>query len=493
MSPKPVSLSASDWTLLLGRKAPTGWPAHLTGVQPDSRRVRPGDIFVAINGSEGDGHRFAADAVRRGAAAIVATHELSPGLKVPVALVPDARMTLTVLSRKLFQFPDRYLRLTGVTGTNGKTSVVGFVYQLLEAQGRACGQLGTVSYLFGQREIPARRTTPGAPDLHEYLRSMVDVGCEDCVMEVSSHALDQQRVAGLEFDTAVFTNLSQDHLDYHQDLETYFHAKASLFRYPTLGQRIVGEDVWSRRLAAECEAEVLSCGLAADCDVRADILQADLSGIQAKVQSPWGEGVMRMTPPGEHNLRNMLQALAVVAGYGLPFARLLESVKYLKPAPGRLETVPSRTGKVLVDYAHTPDALANVIQLLKRLTSGKLMVVFGCGGDRDRLKRPLMVRAAALADEMILTHDNPRSEDPAQIFADMREGLLPGDRFQIIEDRRAAIECGVNMLTSDDLLLIAGKGHETVQVVGAVQLPFDDRSVAAAALAKRELSHTGSD
>jgi UDP-N-acetylmuramoyl-L-alanyl-D-glutamate--2,6-diaminopimelate ligase len=492
MSPKPVSLSATEWALLLGAQPPADWPANLTGVQPDSRRVRPGDLFVAIDGSEGDGHRFAADAVRKGAVGIVATHELSLALKVPVVQVPDARTTMVQLSRALFQHPDRDLRLTGVTGTNGKTTVVGFVRQLFEALDISCGQLGTVSYQFGQREIPARRTTPGAPDLHEYLRAMVDAGCEDCVMEVSSHALDQQRVAGLAFDCAVFTNLSQDHLDYHPDMESYFQAKRALFDFPTLRQRIVGEDVWSRRLATEFGAGVIRCGLAADCDVRADLQHADLTGLRAQVTSPWGEGLLEMTPPGEHNLRNMLQALAVCAGYGLPFDRLLAAVKNLKSAPGRLESVPSTCGKVLVDYAHTPDALASVIRLLKPLTRGTLSVVFGCGGDRDRLKRPLMVQAASLADEMILTNDNPRTEDPAQIFADMREGLRSGDVYNVIEDRRQAIAYGVGRLQADDLLLIAGKGHETVQVIGAVQLPFDDRAVAAAALAKRELSQTGS-
>lgn len=492
MSPKPVSLSASDWTALLGVRPPADWPAQLSGVQPDSRRVRAGDLFVAINGVEGDGHRFAADAVRRGAAGIVAVQDLALPLKVPVVRVPDSRALLARLSRVLYQYPDRELRLTGVTGTNGKTTVVGFVWQLMEALDHPCGQLGTVSYRFGQREIPARRTTPGGPELHEYLRAMADAGCGDAVMEVSSHALDQQRVAELAFDAAVFTNLSQDHLDYHADMESYFQAKRRLFDFPDLRLRIVGDDTWSRRLAAAYGPSVISCGLEKHCQVRAEVRHADLRGIRAEIRSPWGEGWLEMGLPGEHNLRNLLQALAVCAGYGLPFERLLAAAKDLKSAPGRLESVPARCGRVLVDYAHTPDALANVIQLLKPLTPGRLMVVFGCGGDRDRLKRPLMVQAAALADEMILTNDNPRSEDPAQIFADMRHGLRAGDRFRIIEDRRQAIEYGVEQLQEDDLLLIAGKGHETVQVVGAVQLPFDDRTVAAASLAKRELSQTGS-
>lgn len=492
MSPKPVSLSSQEWVERLGVNPPATWPRLLTGVQPDSRRVRSGDVFVAIEGHEADGHRFISDAVRRGASGIVAGHPLSTQVKVPVVIVSDPRATLASLARCLFHFPDKELRLTGVTGTNGKTSVVGFAYQLLQAQGIECGQLGTVSYRFGQREIPARRTTPGAPDLHEYLRSMVDANCTDCVMEVSSHALDQKRVAGLNFTTAVFSNLSQDHLDYHSDMEQYFQTKAQLFRMEGLRHRIVGEDRWSQRLAKEFGSGVLRCGFSDDCEIQAKIVSSTLEGTQAHVTSPWGEGTLKIRQPGEHNLRNVLQALAVAAGYGLSFTDLLKQANSLISAPGRLESIESKCGKVLVDYAHTPDALTNVLTLLKPLTKGKLKIVFGCGGDRDRSKRPLMAQAASFADELILTTDNPRTEDPMQILDDMKVGLGPTDSYRIIEDRRSAIEAGIFSLTSDDILLIAGKGHETVQLLGALQVPFDDRIVAGEVLAKRELSKRGS-
>ncbi|MDF3130209.1 UDP-N-acetylmuramoyl-L-alanyl-D-glutamate--2,6-diaminopimelate ligase [Kiritimatiellaeota bacterium B1221] len=491
MSPKPVRLTTPEWVALLGEKVPDLWPAELTGVQPDSRRIRSGDLFIAIEGFEGDGHRFVTDAIRKGAAGIVAAHALPVRVSVPVVLVDDPRAVLTRLSRHLYGYADEKLRLTGVTGTNGKTSVVGYIYQLLEQCGHKCGQLGTVSYRFGEREIPARRTTPGAPELHEYLKSMADAGCGDCVMEVSSHALDQRRVDKLSFDAAVFTNLSQDHLDYHQDMESYFQAKVTLFRNSSLQHRIAGDDEWSRRLSEACGHPVLRCGFSDDCEVNATMLHSDLNGIKAEVRTPWGRGVFQLPQPGEHNLRNVLQALAVTAGYGLPFDELLTAVSRLKAAPGRLERVPSGCGTVLVDYAHTPDALENILSLLKPLTGGKLIVVFGCGGDRDRSKRPLMVRACALADEMILTHDNPRTEDPAQIFSDMKTGLEAGDSYQVIEDRRKAIETGVNLLRGGDVLLIAGKGHETVQSIGAMQLPFDDRVVAGEFIAKREHSKTG--
>ncbi|MGA0369408.1 MAG: UDP-N-acetylmuramoyl-L-alanyl-D-glutamate--2,6-diaminopimelate ligase, partial [Kiritimatiellia bacterium] len=464
----------------------------LTGVQPDSRRVRTGDLYVAIEGFEGDAHRFITDALRKGASAIVAGHPVGLNVKVPVAVVPDPRAALSRLARELFQAPDEKLRLTGVTGTNGKTSVVGYVYQLLQQHGRACGQLGTVCYRFENREIPARRTTPGAPDLHEYLHAMVEAGCEECVMEVSSHALDQKRVDGLQFDTAVFTNLTQDHLDYHPDMETYFQAKATLFRMPSVKTRIAGDDPWSRRLARECGEPVWLCGLAEDCTVRGELIESSVEGLRARIFSPWGEGLLHMQAPGEHNLRNMLQALAVCADSGIPLENLLSYTPQVISAPGRLQPVPSPRGKIFVDYAHTPDALDHVVGLLKGLARGKLVVLFGCGGDRDRSKRPLMVQAAAAADEMILTQDNPRTEDPEQIFADMKTGLRDGDVYRIIEDRRLAIEYAVSRLGTGDILLLAGKGHETVQLVGALQLPFDDRQVAAEMVAKLELSRTGS-
>lgn len=492
MSPKSISLTSTQWMELLGATPPGVWPKGLTGVQPDSRRVRPGDLFVAIEGVIGDGHRFVQDAIRRGAAGLVTEHPLSQALSIPEVVVPDSRAALARISRTLFGCPDEELRIAAITGTNGKTSVVGYVHQLLQAMDLRAGLLGTVSYRFGMREIPARRTTPGAPELHEFLRSMVDAGCSDCVMEVSSHALDQKRVLDLRFHTAVFTNLSQDHLDYHSDMEAYFQTKARLFREYDLQNRLVGEDEWSQRLVKETGGEVLTCGLGEGCDVRASKIQMSLEGSRASFHSPWGEGLLQIPQPGEYNLRNALQALAVVAGYGLPVSNLLEAARGLQAAPGRLQRIPTRRGTVFVDYAHTPDALYNVLGLLRGLTRGRVLVVFGCGGDRDRSKRSLMVQAAAtFADELILTLDNPRTEDPDQIFADMKVGLEEGVSYQILEDRAGAIQKGVQMLQNEDILLVAGKGHETVQQVGALQIPFDDREVVAKALAKNELSKTG--
>jgi UDP-N-acetylmuramoyl-L-alanyl-D-glutamate--2,6-diaminopimelate ligase len=484
------NLTAEDWRAILDAAPPSAWPDAIRGVHADSRRIRPGFVFVAVKGHAGDGHRFIDDAVRRGASAVISEHAAKAA--VPVAKVGDARAALARLSRAFYGYPDRGLRLTGVTGTNGKTSVAGFVHQLLEGAGRPAGLIGTVAYTFGQRQIPARRTTPGPPELQELLRSMRNEGCVEAVMEVSSHALDQRRVEGLAFDAAVFTNLSRDHLDYHRTMEAYFEAKMRLFRFDTLSRRIVGEDPWSDRLAEGFGPEVIRCGLGKGCAVRAENLRTDVSGTTAVLHSPWGSGEARLEIPGEHNIRNLLQALAVVGGRELPFEEALGAVGTLKAAPGRLERIPSTGGKVFVDYAHTPDALEKVLSTLRPLTEGRLTVVFGCGGDRDRSKRaPMVEAAAARADRLLLTSDNPRTEDPGRIFDDMREGLSGGEDAEVVPDRAEAIRRGVETLREGDVLLIAGKGHETVQEIGHQQVPFDDREVTLRALRERELYWTG--
>lgn len=483
-------LSPEDWRWVLNAAPPARWPAAVRGLQVDSRRIRPGFVFVAVPGVVADGARFVEDAVRRGAVGVVAEGDVRA--KVPVARVACAREAASRLSQVFYGYPDRELRLTGVTGTNGKTSVTGFVHGLLEGAGMSAGLIGTVNYVFGQRRIPSRRTTPGPPELHELLRSMRQEGCRDAVMEVSSHALDQRRVAGLAFDTAVFTNLSRDHLDYHSDMESYFLAKSRLFECESLMHRVVGEDAWSDRLAARFGSEVLRCGLGVDCGVRAEVRASDVSGTTAWLETPWGSGEVRLRIPGEHNLRNLLQAVAVLGGYGIPFERVLEGVPGLRAAPGRLERVPSSVGRVFVDYAHTPDALDKVLATLRPLTERRLVVVFGCGGDRDRSKRAPMVEAAArYADRLVLTTDNPRTEDPERIFGDMREGSTGEVAVETVSDRRAAIVRGVEVLGEGDVLLIAGKGHETVQEVGHQRFPFDDRQEVLRALRERELYWTG--
>jgi len=485
-----VVLDPEVWAELLGVPVPAQWPKQIRGCHPDSRRIRPGMVFVAIKGHTADGNRFVEDAVRRGAVAVVTDQPVHAS--VPVAKVENSRRVLALLARTLAGTPDRELGMTGITGTNGKTSVAGFVHQLMEHAGIAAGLLGTVAYRFGERWIPARRTTPGPPELQEYLRDMVNAGCTECVMEVSSHALNQDRVVGLEFETAVFTNLSQDHLDYHPSMEAYFDVKARLFEMKGVQHRIVGEDRWSALLAERWNGKVISCGFGEDCTVRAEMLQEDLRGSRIQVTSPWGTRDVLLPMPGRHNVRNLLQALSVFGARGMLTDQVWEGVEHLKAPQGRLQRIPSVRGDVLVDYAHTPDALANVLQTLRPLTEGRLLVVFGCGGDRDRTKRPLMVQAVApLADKMIFTSDNPRTEDPGQILRDMVQGCPDGVTPVMEPDRAKAIGQAIEEMESEDVVLIAGKGHETVQEIGANQIPFDDRVVAERWLRQRELYESG--
>lgn len=476
-----VFLSPADWREALGTRAGPNWPAAIRGVTPDSRQVRPGVVFVAVRGHKGDGHQHVADAIRKGALALVLAEPPNPRPEIPHVVVDDTRAALARLAATFQGHPSRELNITGITGTNGKTTVAAFVKQLLEARGHNCGQLGTVAHAFGGREIPARRTTPGAEELQSLLRSMVDAGCTHCAMEISSHALDQRRVEALEVHTAVFTNLSRDHLDYHGDMESYFAAKAALFRFPALKRRIVGDDAWSLRLAKEHGDAVITCGLSPGCAVRAEVLEATRDGTRARVKTPWGEAGLSLPLAGGYNLRNALQAIAAVSDGTETFQASVAACASLRSAPGRLEPIPAFRGRVLVDYAHTPDALTNVLAALRPLTPGRLFVVFGCGGDRDRGKRtPMAAAASAHADALVLTNDNPRTENPNQIFADMVEGIPPGVRFEVVPDRAAAIRRGVELLGPEDTLLIAGKGHETVQEFQNARVPFDDRAVARA-------------
>lgn len=482
-----VVLTGAEWREVLGVAAlPPGWPKRFSGVTEDSRQVRPGWIFVAVSGTQTDGHRFLEDAVRRGAVGLVAGAAAGRGFSCPLVTVENPRTALAALAAARFGHPSRELVVAGVTGTNGKTTVTGYARQLFEGAGHACGLVGTVEYAFGMRRIPARRTTPGPVELQELLRSMREAACTHCMMEVSSHALSQQRVDSLQFAAAVFTNLSQDHLDYHGTMEAYFQAKAQLFAFPELKVRIVGEDAWSDRLAAMYPGEVLRCGLGAGMDVRAALLGVDRDGSTLGVESPWGRGELRLPAVGEHNVRNALQAAALAAGLGVSWAQVLDGLQQVKAAPGRMESIPSAVGRVLVDYAHTPDALANVLRTLRPLVKGRLVVVFGCGGDRDRAKRPQMAaEAARYGDLLLLTQDNPRTEDPNRIFGDMLQGIPDAVSLEVIPDRAAAIHRAVEVMAEADLVLIAGKGHETMQEFAGCKVPFDDREVAREAIRRR--------
>ncbi|MCK5844239.1 MAG: UDP-N-acetylmuramoyl-L-alanyl-D-glutamate--2,6-diaminopimelate ligase, partial [Victivallales bacterium] len=366
-----------------------------------------------------------------------------------------------------------------ITGTNGKTTVSFMLREIFHAAGKRPGLIGTVRYEIGDRMLPAARTTPESPDIQRLLAQMTRSDCDSVIMEVSSHALDQHRVEGIEFDAAIFTNLTQDHLDYHGTLEEYFEVKSRLFSQ-IRGQAIINrDDPWGHRLIDECcrKEPCLGYGFHEDSNVRGFDAKTDANGSRMRVESPWGEVEISLQLIGRYNLSNALAAFTAAASVGVPVDIIARALSGMENVPGRLEAIPGRKGKrVYVDYAHTDDALRNVLEALREITPGKLVVVFGCGGSRDRGKRQLMGKAASrLADYAIITNDNPRTEIPEKIAADIASGFDSDRKYEVLLDRRAAIAHGIKLIGKKDILLVAGKGHETTQEFNGTIVPFDDR------------------
>ena len=462
-------------------------PVTFTGVQCDSRRVRPGDLFVAISGSRDDGGKYAAAALAKGAAAVVSEVPLRDCAK-SLVLVKDARHALALLASALNGWPSRALDVFGITGTNGKTTTAWLLRELLRAGGRNPGLLTTVQVEYKERSIPATRTTPDACELQSLLAAMQGAGCDSAVMEVSSHALDQQRVACVRFAAAAFTNLSQDHLDYHGTMERYFETKQKLFAQ--LAQEKPGAAAvcfldagYGGRMAEYLETLPLkrvTCGFGAAADVRAEEIALTPDGSRFALVTPDGQRTpLRVHLAGRYNVANMLCAAALALEAGVPLAAVAAALQEAKPRWGRLERVPVAVpATVFVDYAHTDDALTNVLCTLREMTQGHLIAVFGCGGDRDRTKRPLMGRACAtLADQLVITSDNPRSEDPVAIIGEILTGVPAGTAAVVEPDRRAAIRRALAMARKGDVVLVAGKGHEPFQELAGRTVPFDDRQV----------------
>jgi UDP-N-acetylmuramoyl-L-alanyl-D-glutamate--2,6-diaminopimelate ligase len=452
----------------------------------DSRRATAGSLFFALPGEHTNGTEFAADAIARGASAIVSAAQIRD-CSVPVALVSDARVAMAEIARTFYNDPASTLRCVGVSGTNGKTTTAFLVKHLLDSARMRCGLLGTIRYVVGNEAFPAARTTPESADVQELLSRMLAAGDRAVAMEVSSHALVQNRVSGIEWDAAIFTNLTQDHLDYHKTMEAYFAAKASLFQsmFAQKGKRgksIVNlDDRYGARLIEMLprQAKPITYGLGVGADFRAVDPRSDVHGTQYKLEAKGRQYLVRLPLIGRFNVYNSLAALAAASALGLELRAAVQALANAPQVPGRLERVPARRNfGVYVDYAHTDDALTNVLGTLRELGPRRLIVVFGCGGDRDRAKRPLMARAAEqLADYAILTSDNPRSEAPERILTDMTAGLR-GSAHEIIVDRREAIYRAIALAEANDIVLIAGKGHENYQEVNGTRTPFDDVSVA---------------
>jgi UDP-N-acetylmuramoyl-L-alanyl-D-glutamate--2,6-diaminopimelate ligase len=468
---------------------------EITGLAYDSRAVGPGSLFFCVSGFRSDGHRFAPQAVERGAAALVTEHPL--GLGVAEVRVASARAAMAPMAARFYGDPSRELAVAGVTGTNGKTTSAYLIRALLEAAGRQCGLLGTVKSVIGGEERPVERTTPEAIDLQADLRAMLDGGDRACAIEVSSHALELGRADAIAFAAALFTNLTQDHLDFHPTMEDYFLAKRRLFvppAGPAPGVSVINVgDPYGRRLAGELGAGALTFAVGADADYSATDLECSFDGCRFRLLTPAGEHRLSLPMPGRFNVANALGALAVAHALGCGLDTLLEALERGLRVPGRFEPVDEgQDFAVLVDYAHTPDSLENVLRSAGELLEGdgRLICVFGAGGDRDRGKRPLMGRVAVeLADAVIVTSDNPRSEDPEAIITEIFTGIDGADSRRAAEppvgvsDRREAIALALSHARGGDIVVIAGKGHEQGQEFeGGRKLPFDDVTVASEAL-----------
>ncbi len=475
---------------------------EILGVTHDSRQVKPGYMFVAIRGFSHDGREFIPQALSRGAAAVVQEQAPAGGYgAVPAVDVPDARLALAFLAAQFYGHPSRKLRVVGVTGTNGKTTTTFLVKWILESQGHRVGLVGTVKNMIGDEELPVTRTTPEATDLQELLARMVAAGCSHVVMEVSSHALALSRVASCEFDVAVLTNVTQDHLDFHKTFEDYWQTKARLF--DGLGHSYLEnvapkqnkaavlnfDDPLGPVMAGRMAARVVSYGLEPGVDVRLEDWRVTTGGIAGRLVSPWGEGDFQSPLTGRFNAYNNLAAMAVALWEGVDLPSVLQAVKTAPGVPGRFERVYEGEFTVVVDYAHTPDGLENVLRTARQLAQSRVICVFGAGGDRDRGKRPLMGEVVGrLADYAVITSDNPRSEDPEAIIAEIVPGFVgaaPGKPYKVEPDRRRAINHAVSFAEPGDLVLIAGKGHETYQEFNGYRIDFDDRVVAKEALAER--------
>lgn len=481
--------------------ASTKSKVDITGVTADSRAVKPGDLFVALSGTKTDGHQFAHEAIKKGAAAVLAERPVS-GAQAPVFVTPNTRKGLALVAGNFYGNPARDLVLLGVTGTNGKTTTAWLVESICAAGMSSVGLFGTIEVRYsGTRQVPSH-TTPDPVELHRTLRAMVDAGVDTVVMEVSSHAIAQDRVHGLTFRAAGFTNLTRDHLDYHKDLEAYFQAKRRFFTEnlsPTGLAVVNSEDTHTNRVYNEMrqlKRQAWKFSRLGAGEISAANVELTLQGIRGTLKTPAGDIPFKSSLLGSHNLENILCAAGIALAAGASRRDVQEGLERVTRVPGRMERVEHNGVVALVDYAHTDDALARAMESARGITRGKLLVVFGCGGERDTGKRPMMGEVAAQADLPIVTSDNPRGEEPDEIIAGILPGLekaglrrmspakaRSGERGYLVEaDRAAAIQLAVSLAKPGDTVLIAGKGHEAYQEQGGERRPFDDLEEARKAL-----------
>ena len=468
--------------------------AVVSDVTHDSRRAGRGALFVAITGLHHDGNTFVDAAMEAGAVGVISEQPRPEGFAGAWLRVDDARRALPRAAAIVFGRPSEWLRLVGITGTNGKTTTAYLVDRIVREAEDVSALLGTVTYTVGRRKIKADRTTPEAADIQRLLREAINEGCSTAVMEASSHAIDLGRVDGLRFEVAVFTNLTQDHLDYHGTMEEYFAVKRRLFEGGT-GSRprwaiINADDEFGRRLAAEHDGPMLRFGFDRSSDVRAESYELSLDGLHLELATPLGPMTLNSPLIGRPYVYNLMAATSVALALGFSLETIVKALTHCSGAPGRFETIANSGGfAVAVDYAHSPDAVTKVLETAREVTRGRVICVFGCGGDRDRTKRAPMGQAAGSGcDLAIVTSDNPRSEDPAQIIADAELGLKAAGRpYLAIADRRDAIFRAIDEADAGDIVVIAGKGHEDYQIFADRTIHFDDREVAREALEARGL------
>jgi UDP-N-acetylmuramoyl-L-alanyl-D-glutamate--2,6-diaminopimelate ligase len=473
---------------------------EVTGICANSKLVAPGNLFIAKRGFLDDGNRYIPEAIAAGASAIL-TDLYDPSLKVTQVICANVNETEGLVAAHYYQFASDDLYLVGITGTNGKTTTSFIVKHVLDKLRGSCGLIGTIEYIIGEHRYQATRTTPDVTSNHKMLREMVSQGCRSAVMEVTSHALDQGRVAHIDYDTAIFTNLTLDHLDYHQTMEAYCEAKAKLFA--TLGRSlrkkkggypkvaIVNVDSpWHRQMIRECREKVFTYAIENQADLRAANIRLTAGGTSFDLLYQGKTVPCTIALIGRFNVYNSLAGIALGLNNGVSLEEMAEILSTFRSVSGRLEPVPNALGlKIYVDYAHSDDALTNILECLNELKRGRIITVFGCGGDRDKTKRPKMAQAVEeYSDICLVTSDNPRSEDPAAICRDILKGFSSQRKVEVLLDRREAIRRAIELATPDDIVLIAGKGHETYQIFAHKVVEFDDRKVAAAVCESRSHS-----
>lgn len=452
------------------------------GISCDSRKTRKGDLFIAVKGCALDGHRFIGEAISNGAVAVLSDRSFSSSNAVKKILVKDAQTSLPALAANFYGNPSKRLKVIGVTGTNGKTTVTYLLESILNKAGFETGVIGTINYRFKEKAFTATNTTPGPIELESMLADMLKSGCEYAIMEVSSHSLHQHRVDNIFFDTAVFTNITEEHLDYHRTIGNYFEAKKRIFgKLKSRGTAILNND--DKRVAAlknSIKKRVLTYGLENDADVAAKEIKLSLNGSSFIAVTPKGPIDIRTKLIGRHNVSNILAGIAASFADGLDLGHIKRGVESFECVPGRLEPIDLRQPfRVFVDYAHTEDALYNILSLLRAVAKNNIITVVGCGGNRDRKKRPLMGKVSCeYSDRVIITSDNPRFEEPRHIISEIENGIIGRySNYEVIEDRRAAIEKALACASRDDIVVIAGKGHEKYQIVKDKIMPFDDCEV----------------